>query len=110
MSHATRVFSFTSLLVMMLVFSAVAGADEVAPVPFETTLDTVCEHDDGKFLWFHPRAATVPGKGAEGNPAIIMTLQKHLQVSDFYSGLYELRSNDLGKTWTGPTEIPELVA
>lgn len=108
MSHATRVSSFPSLLVVMLVLSAVARAEEVAPVPFETTLDTVCEHDDGKFLWFHPRAAAIPGKGAEGNPAIIMTLQKHLQVSDFYSGLYALRSDDLGKTWTGPTEIPEL--
>jgi len=37
-----------------------------------------------------------------------MTIQKHLGVSDHYSGMYFLRTDDLGKTWTGPTEIPEL--
>src|SRR5690606_568307 len=37
-----------------------------------------------------------------------MTIQKHLVVSDFYSGLYYMRTDDLGKSWSGPTEIPEL--
>jgi hypothetical protein len=60
------------------------------------------------FCWFHPRAAALPGFGKEGRPAVIMTLQKHLVVSDYYSGLYFMRTDDLGATWTGPTEIPEL--
>ncbi len=64
-----------------------ACPDECAPVPFDISLDTVVEHDDGKFLWFHPRIAVIPQAGKEGNPAVFMTLQKHLQVSDFYSGL-----------------------
>jgi hypothetical protein len=29
-------------------------------------------------------------------------------ADDHYSGLYFMRTDDLGKTWTGPTEIPEL--
>lgn len=37
-----------------------------------------------------------------------MTIQKHLKVSDYYSGLYYMRTDDLGKTWSGPDEIPEL--
>jgi hypothetical protein len=37
-----------------------------------------------------------------------MTIQKHLAASDHYSGMYFLRTDDLGQTWTGPTEIPEL--
>jgi hypothetical protein len=60
------------------------------------------------YCWFHPRAAAIPGYGKEGMPAVIMTIQKHLEVSDFYSGLYYMRSDDLGKSWTGPVEIPEL--
>ena len=32
-------------------------------------LDTVLEHDDGKFLWFHPRVAVIPKLGRDGQPA-----------------------------------------
>ncbi|HDP34630.1 MAG TPA: hypothetical protein ENN29_05915 [Candidatus Hydrogenedentes bacterium] len=92
-----------ALLCLCLFFAGVSAAQ-----PFEISLDTVLEHDDGAFLWFHPRAAAIPGAGKDGAPAVVMTLQKHLQVSDFYSGMYALYSDDLGKTWTGPVEIPEL--
>ena len=37
-----------------------------------------------------------------------MTLQKHLRVSDHYSGLHVLETDDLGRTWRGPTAVPEL--
>ena len=60
------------------------------------------------FCWFHPRVAPLPGYGKEGRPAVVMTIQKHLAASDHYSGLYFLRTDDLGKTWTQPTEIREL--
>lgn len=60
------------------------------------------------YCWFHPRAASIPGAGNLGRPAIIATIQKHLKADDHYSGLYYLRSDDLGSTWRGPVEIPEL--
>ena len=77
-------------------------------LPFQVKLDTVLEHDDGKFLWFHPRAAAVPGLGKDGQPAVIMTLQKHLKTSDHYSGLSVMRTDDLGTTWSQPDPRPEL--
>lgn len=80
----------------------------VEPLAFSVKLDTVLEHDDGKFLWFHPRVAAIPKAGREGKPAILMTLQKHLHTSDHYSALYFMRSNDLGETWTKPEMPPEL--
>ena len=75
-------------------------------VPFTTRLDTVLEHDDGKFLWYHPRATAVPG--GKGSRSVVMTLQKHLHTSDHYSGLSMLQSDDLGRTWSGPVAVPEL--
>jgi len=67
------------------------------------------EEFDGTFCWFHPRVASVPGAGKDGNPLLVMTLQKHLlPQDDYYSGLYVMRSDDLGKTWTAPEERPEL--
>ena len=77
-------------------------------LPFQVRLDTVLEHDDGKFLWFHPRAVAVPQSGAGGQPAVVMTLQKHLRTSDHYSGLSVMRTDDLGKSWSQPEPRPEL--
>lgn len=95
------------LCLLMLFPLPELSADQTTP-PYSIGLDTVVEHDDGEWLWFHPRVTAVPGKGKDGVPAAVMTLQKHLQISDFYSGLYALYSDDMGKSWTGPVEIPEL--
>lgn len=76
-------------------------------LPFEVQLDTVLEHDDGKFLWYHARATPFPKSGG-GAPAVLMTLQKHLAVSDHYSGLSVMFSQDAGAHWTDPEPRPEL--
>lgn len=96
------------VLLVAMAESVLAGAGEDTYVNYVTQLDTVLEHDDGIFLWFHPRTAAVSNLGDKGGPLVIMTLQKHLQVSDFYSGLYYMSTRDLGRTWRGPIEIPEL--
>lgn len=75
---------------------------------YDITLQTVLEHDDGEFLWFHPRVAAIPGIGVDGGPTVVMTLQKHLKVSDYYSGLNVMRTDDMGQTWTAPDPRPEL--
>ncbi len=77
---------------------------------FEARSGAVFKELNAKSCWFHPRVAALPAFGKDGRPAVVMTIQKHLGVSDHYSGLYYLRTNDLGETWTGPTEIPELAS
>ncbi len=77
-------------------------------LPFEVQAGVAHRQLRPDFCWFHPRVAPLPGFGNDGQSAVIMTIQKHLVVSDYYSGMYFLRSDDLGKTWSGPTEIPEL--
>jgi hypothetical protein len=97
------------LAIVLMAGLSVAGQDSaVKPVPFEVKLDVVKQELNPSFCWFHPRVAAIPGAGHNGMPAVVMTLQKHLHVSDHYSGLWMMRTDDLGKTWTGPTEIPEL--
>src|SRR5262249_5749315 len=78
------------------------------PVRFTTRLETVLTHDDGRFLWYHPRATAVPAATGDGPPGVLITLQKHLRTSDHYSGLSVLNSTDLGRTWTGPGPVAEL--
>lgn len=106
------IITITRTLLCLALFAVhpSAPADEGRPpvLDFDIKLETVLTHDDGEFLWFHPRVAAIPGAGTDGAPAVVMTLQKHLRVSDFYSGLYTMRTDDLGASWTGPEAIPEL--
>lgn len=94
-----------SLMVLLLLLCAVATADVM---PFKVKLDVIRRELQPDWCWFHPRVAAVPGAGRDGAPAIILTLQKHLKVSDYYSGLYFMRSDDLGQTWTEPVLPPVL--
>jgi hypothetical protein len=101
--------SSVRVIIAVAFFLPLIGPSRAAdPLGFTIKLDTVFEHDDGKFLWFHPRVAAIPKAGQDGRPVVIMTLQKHLQTSDHYSGLYFMRTVDLGATWTKPTMPPEL--
>jgi hypothetical protein len=94
------------------VLLAGAHGDAAGPsgngLSFTVKLDVVKQELHPDFCWFHPRAAAIPGRGRDGGPAVIVTMQKHLKVSDYYSGLWMMWSDDLGRTWTGPSEIAEL--
>ena len=78
------------------------------PVAFTTRLETVLTHDDGRSLWYHPRAAAIPKAAGDADPGVLMTLQKYLRTSDHCSGLSVLNSADMGRTWTGPRPVAEL--
>lgn len=91
---------FTACLAGCLAGAAL-GAEAAAPPEFTVSVETVLKHDDGKFLWFHPRATAVPG-------GVLLTLQQHLKVSDYYSGLHVLRRDGLSGAWRGPELPPEL--
>jgi hypothetical protein len=105
-----RLFGIVAGSWLSIASSAIFSAEPTSPAPldFTVTVDTILEHDDGQFLWFHPRAAAIPGVGRDAAPAVVLTLQKHLTISDYYSGLSVMRSDDLGATWTPPDPRPEL--
>ena len=78
-----------------------AREGEPLTVEFTVQLETVMKHDDGQFLWFHPRASAMPG-------GVMMTIQKHLKVSDYYSGLHFMTRQSVDGAWTEPLLTPEL--
>ena len=76
---------------------------------YKVNLEVVTKHWDGEFNWTQARVAAIPGMGNDGQPKLIMTMQKwFVEHSDYYSGLYTMKSDDLGATWTGPEEQPAL--
>jgi hypothetical protein len=99
---------WTGVVVALLGCCEVARADDPPLLPYEGKAEPVFKELTPAFCWFHPRVAPLPGFGQNGAPAVVMTIQKHLSADDHYSGLYFLRTDDLGKTWTRPAEIPEL--
>lgn len=83
-----------------------SGALFSTPAQLQIKPRVVMQHDDGKFLWYHPRISTIPN--AAYPTRLLMTLQKHLHTSDHYSGLYTMVSPNGGETWEEPVEIAEL--
>ena len=65
--------------------------------PFRLQLDTITRGYDGTTCWVHPRAGIIPGP----TPSVVLTLQKLLlSGSDIFYGLNDIRSDDLGRTWS----------
>lgn len=83
------------------------GPATTTPLDFTVKVETVMTHDDGKFLWFHPRTAVVPGRSQQA-PTVVMTVQKHLRISDYYSGLHVMTRAGFDGPWTGPVLPPPL--
>ena len=108
--HMTFINRIASACVVFawLGIGGAAPAEGPELVPFGVKAEPAFKELTPAYCWFHPRVAALPGFGKEGRPAVVMTIQKHLSADDHYSGMYFLRTDDLGQTWTGPTEIPEL--
>ncbi len=97
-----------SLLAISLAFPSCGLSPlQAQTLPYEVKLDVMHQELSSDFCWFHPRVAAIPVADST-TPIVICTLQKHLGVSDHYSGLYFMRSDDGGTTWTPPTLPKEL--
>ena len=88
----------TALIFLVMLSPGLFAADAPA---FEIQLDTISSGFDKKSCWVHPRAGVIPGK----TPIVVLTMQKAMiSGSDVFQALNEMRTDDLGKTWSGPTE------
>ena len=73
------------------------------PLNYQIQLDVIASGYDSSGCWFHPRAGAIPGK----TPTVVLTMQKWVfkaGTSDLFLPLQVIRTEDLGKTWTTPTD------
>lgn len=102
------IFSILAAVAVLLAIVMASPAQSTGDaLSYQIQVDTVMTHDDGQFLWYHPRAVAFPAPES-GHLQTLMTLQKHLRISDYYSGLFIMQSADLGKSWSAPDGRPEL--
>ncbi|WP_442481440.1 sialidase family protein [Aeoliella sp. SH292] len=102
--------SFLALLAV-LAAASFTHAGEVSPCEYTLELDVVSEGFDKKTCWVHPRAGILPA-GTPGaptdHPAVVLTLNKlRIDGMDTYSEIFDMRSDDLGRTWTAPSPHAE---
>jgi hypothetical protein len=87
--------------VAVLLLAASVHAAEPAAVGYSIQREVIHRGYDGQRCWVHPRAGAMPGEP----PTVVLTMQQLLLTgSDVFFALNELRTDDLGQTWTGPKE------
>ena len=91
---------------------AEGGGQASAPNPsqppqLDIQLQTIHSGYDRKTCWVHARAGMIPGtvRGA-GDPFTAVLTMHALRItgSDVYYPIHDMRTDDGGKTWTGPTD------
>lgn len=88
--------------VTLVAMALLSAARAVAAEPeYRVKLQAISRGYDGQTCWVHPRAGAIPGE----SPIVVLTMQKLLLTgSDVFFALNEMRTDDLGQTWSGPTE------
>lgn len=71
--------------------------------PYRTQVDVVHQGYDGEYCFVQNRCGIVPRSG--GQPPIVVMTMNPLKLigSDVYFTVHDVRTDDLGKTWTKPT-------
>lgn len=104
-----RSFIKNSLLggTSMLLFPSFISFEEKGD--YRLSLNVATKLFDGTKCWSHPRAGIVPEAGENGLPRVVMTINSlDLSGSDVFKGMFGLKTNDLGKSWTNPQELESL--
>jgi hypothetical protein len=97
--------SSSTIGISTLMLSRQLFGDELRAPAYKNNLRAANHLFDGRRCWVHPRAGIVPGAGRDRVPRVIITMNSHdLAGNDVFKAMYELCTNDLGKTWSEPRE------
>ncbi|MCA9164871.1 MAG: exo-alpha-sialidase, partial [Planctomycetales bacterium] len=90
-------------------FSRLATAADAGEPPYALRRQTPTRFYDGHRCWSHPRAGIVPIGSDPRRTRVVMTMNSlDVDGSDVFKGVYGLRTDDLGETWTEPAELAAL--
>lgn len=96
-----------ALLVVVIGLGQTRLAAEPAAVGYTTRISHHFPCPEESY-WFQARATAIPGKlvgdSAGDGPRVLLTMQPHgMMGTHNYKGIVSAISDDLGKTWQGPT-------
>lgn len=91
----------TGILLLFAAF-AVRSSAQPATTSFSIEQTVATQGFAGGFCWVHARAGVVPAT-SQSPPQVIMTMQQlQLSGSDVFFALNEMRTTDLGASWSPP--------
>jgi len=75
---------------------------------YRLTMDVPARLFDGANFWCHPRAGIIPGKGKDGLPRVVLTMNTmNVAGMDLFKNVVGMETDDL-KTWSKPDKIEAL--
>jgi len=87
----------------------VARAAQDDASPYDLSRQAPTRMYDGRRCWCHPRAGIVPAAGRDGSPRVVLTMNTlDVAGSDVFKGVFGMRTDDLGSSWTDPRELAAL--
>ncbi len=101
MTHRSLSHTLAAICCLLAATATAAGEEKSVDIlDYRIQLDVIHSGFDHKTCWVHPRAGAIPGDPL----SVVLTMQKLLlSGSDVFYELNEMRTDDLGKTWSGPT-------
>lgn len=72
---------------------------------YRIKLETIYNKITDEYCWVHTRGGAIPG-----NPPKVVATSQHWAMgkSDIFSSVFHFTTDDMGKTWKGPIENPNL--
>ena len=84
------------------------GAENRKPLTYTISREVLLESKPNEHTWFHPRVAVISNAEATQPSTVLMTLQKLLPVSDYFSGMSSMQFSFGTHQWSKPVAPPEL--
>ena len=110
--HRPPIIRIIAAIAFLVIVGTTRSAHPESKAPrqkldYRIQLSTVVKGFDGKTCWVHTRPGAIP-PGKPGNPGktpiVLITMQKvMLTRSDVFFGLHDLRTDNMGRNWVGPT-------
>lgn len=97
-----------SSLILSLQNKSSCHAEDGKALSYTISRQVLLESKPNEHTWFHPRVATIPNSDASSQFTALMTLQKLLPVSDYFSGMSWMLFSSHSNQWSKPIAPPEL--
>ncbi len=102
------VYSILSAVFLVSPCNIGSAEENTQPLTYTISREVLLESKPNAHTWFHPRVAVISDPDNQQPSTVLMTLQKLLPVSDYFSGMSTMQFSSKSHLWSKPVAPPEL--